>query len=477
MKKIISIIVLLSLTGMVFAQNPQKGGRFPHAQKQLPAERKFQILVSNENNEEVIHECNDRLLSLQERSLGNRSLLESLWKSATSSLKQKTVNASSNLLSLGINYLSELVKSDREEWYSKAQQQCYYNQKLSAETKIDDFYALPSTKGAMDPENMKFEGFGCKNYIEVIDSTRRGRNIFYIFCKMRRDEEGLNHIINHSKFLVDIDTLFVDPQYCNLPNDSTGRADSRFSFEKRDNLNLTLKVYIYSTWMNQATMITNDKLLGEFTVHAKIDKKRLNAKGQFIYDKNNPDYKDLVSVDGDCFIVPRSFTGTNDAKNYQPVWGTGQYRIEMEVSESCRIVDSYYQIKEAGNGEAVAFADATPGKKKWDKAKWKTEWKVMNARKKGDSFWKNAWNCIITGYKGSGWMATLTDPIATSLYEYEIQKLDDLTNSIHESLFTKSTGASTSNTNTPTSTGVLQISNPQNKGGKERPQKGATNQK
>ena len=97
----------------------------------------------------------------------------------------------------------------------------------------------------------------------------------------------------------------------------------------------------------------------------------------------------------------------------------------MELTERCSIVDSYYQIREAGNGEAVAFADATPGKKKLDKAKWKAEWKAMNKRKKGDPFYKNAWKCVVSAYKGSGWVATLTDPAATSLYSWEAHKLND----------------------------------------------------
>ena len=111
----------------------------------------------------------------------------------------------------------------------------------------------------------------------------------------------------------------------------------------------------------------------------------------------------------------------------------------MEVSESCHIVDEYYMIRESGNGQAVAFADATPGKMKWDKAKWKTEWKAMNVRRKGDSLLKNAWKCVVSAYKGSGWMATLTDPATTALYSYETEKLDDWIDDLHEKWFSDET--------------------------------------
>lgn len=79
---------------------------------------------------------------------------------------------------------------------------------------------------------------------------------------------------------------------------------------------------------------------------------------------------------------------------------------------------------------------AAPGKKKWDKAKWQVEWKAMNARCKSDSFWKNAWNCVVSAYKGSGWVATLTDPAATALYSWETQKIGDWLDDIHSTATT-----------------------------------------
>lgn len=457
MKKATLFLVLLAMAGTLLAQGPMRTMGKPGDERPKAAQRKFQILVENERNVRKVQETNNQLLALQEssREEGERSLLVDLiWSGVSSAFKQKTVNASSNLISLGINYITEAFKSDRDKWYRRAQQQCYYHQQLSAETKIDDFYALPSSKGAMDPENLKFEGFGCKNYIEVTGNNKEGVGIFYIFCKMRRDSIGLRHIVNHSKFLVEIDSLIVNPTYCNLPNDSTGSPNNRFSYEKRDNLNLELKVRMYSSWMNQATMIFNDQLLGEFTINVFVDKNKLDNNGYFVFDKNDPDFERLVSVDGDCYIVPRSYTGTMDGRNYQPSWGTGQYRIEMEVSEQCSIVDEYYQIRESGKGEIVATVDGTPKtdetnpeKWKWDKAKWKAEWKAMNSRRKSDSFWNNAWNCIVTAYKGNGWVATLTDPITTALYSWETQKLGDWIDDAHEKLFESDTESANATSN------------------------------
>lgn len=343
----------------------------------------------------------------------------------TTAFKQKTINATQNIVSLGLSYVTEALSSKREKWLNQAKKECTYQQSLSTETQINDFYALPSTKNAMDPENMKFEGFGCKNYIELTDESGEGVGVFYIFCRLRRDKEGLNHIINHSKFLVEVDSLVFNPTYCNLPNEGSNSGEGRFDFNKRDNLQFELKVRIYSSWMNQAMMIMDNQQLGEFRIKVQIDKNKLNPEGIFVYNRQDPDFEKLISVDGDCFIVPRSFTGTLDGVNYQPTWGTGQYRIEMDIAEQCSVVESYYQIHEAGNGEVVADAEANPGKTIWDKTKWKTEWRVMKERRKGEEPRKTAWQCLVESYKGSGWVATFTDPAATALYSWEAQRLNE----------------------------------------------------
>ena len=398
------------------------------AQKPLSGERKFQILVNNTNSYEAVMNNNQKLAMMQaENTDDSRGLLTALLKTGYNTLfVQKTVNASSNLMELGLSYLIDAVKGDREKWYRKAKQQCTFSQVLKNETTIDDFYALPSTKGALDPQNLKFEGFGCRNYIEVSGQPGMGRDVFMVFCKLRQDDEGLRHIVNHSKFYVELDTLMFDPYFCNLPNDSTGSIDSRFDFKKRKDLVFTLKVRLFSSWMNEAIMVTDNQQLGEFIIQARIDPQKLNDQGVFIYDKNDPECQKLVTVSGESFIVPRSFTGTKDFKNYQPTWGTGQYRVEMEVLETCNIVDEYYQIPipQVGNAEAVVFGDEVLGKRKWDKMKWLPEWKAMRSRVHGTPIYHNIWKSIETAYAGDNWITTLTSPLVTALTSYELQKLN-----------------------------------------------------
>lgn len=431
MKKLFLLTTMMTVALLGHSQ-PQQSARSGGPQA---AVRKFQILVKNETDPSVVLNSNSTLrsLALKANRSADRGLFgDLLMTSYGSAFVQKTVNASSNLVSISLSYVAQAFKSERNDWYKAARQQCTYSKVLSSETTINDFYALPSTRGAMDPENLKFEGFGCKNYIELKNSPGQGRDVFYVYCKMRRDSVGLQHIVNHSKFMVELDTLLFNPRYCNLPNDSSGDGTGRFDFEKRKDLRLTLRAKIYSSWINQAVMVTNDQLLGEFTISAQIDPRHLNSDSLFIYDRNNPDFQRLVSVDGDCFIVPRSFTGTTDAQNYQPAWGTGQYRVEMEVVETCSINDAYYQIRESGNGREVAEYDGRPGRTKWDKKKWKTEWTAMKQRRRNASFWQNALQAVTTAYVGSNWLTTITDPFSTALYSYETTKLNELVDDLKE---------------------------------------------
>lgn len=429
------IFILLAIVGSIYAQDSYESRTKIEKGQTRKAQRKFQILVENERDVKQVENKTERLLRFQDsvRNGKDRSLIAGLLLSGLgSTIRDKTVKASQNV----VNLVTESLRSKRKDWYRKAKQQCYYKQSLTAESKIDDFYALPSSNGALDPANIKFAGFGCKNYIEIVDEAneKEGVGIFYIFCKLRLDSLGLNHIVNHSKFLVEIDSLVFNPKYCNLPNDSTGNPDSRFCFDKRDNLVLQLKARFYSSWINQAIMIADNQLLGEFTINIKVDKSKLNSEGLFVY-KNNDEYNELVTVNGDCFIVPRSYTGTNDGTTYSNSWGTGQYRVEMDVIEQCSIVDSYYQKPIIGKKHAVVLTNKDDKDKdgipyRLDKKKWKVEWNAMKKRGKRSSFFKSAWNSIVSAYKGTGWMATLTDPVTTALYTWEAKKIDNWINEI-----------------------------------------------
>jgi hypothetical protein len=419
------------------AQNGQSG-----IKQEVSGQYKFQISVDNQHDSIGIQKLNQRLDQLSRQS-GNRNLGKTIKLALGTGVTQRTVNATSNLVSFGVNWIvSQMQKNSKnfESWSKAKQQQCTYTRDLSSEDKIDDFYYLTSTNGALDPHNIKFNGFTCRNYISVDSVNNRskgeagndklekkpgqkneiGHDAFYISCSLRKDSLGIAHMANHSKFMLEVDSLIFYPKYCNIPNINGRKASESFDFKQFSNMEFQIKVKITSSWVNEAVMVTNDQQLGEFTIIARISNEVLDD-GVFIYNGKNKKTLSAVSISGDSFMVPRSFVGTVDT----PIWGTGQYVLHMEVSESSQLNASYYKIEGIGNGEAVNFANL-PGYKRWDKNVWKTEWKSMNERKSGDSFWKNAWKAVKTAYVDDNWVKELVDPIATSIYQEETKELKKL---------------------------------------------------
>lgn len=393
--------------------------------QQVKVQRKYQIFVNNLNVNDIdlIKETSREIE--KRKSSGDRAFLSTALTAFSSSFTQRTVAATSSLLGLGVSYIQKSL-NQRQQWERQVNRENYFHKVLSAETKTDDFYATPSTKDAMDPENIRFDGFGCSSLIEIDGQPHK---VFHLSCKLKRDEEGINHIVNHSKFLVEVDSFYIYPAYCNLPNDSSTTIHP-LDLKKRKNFTIEVKARIYASWMNAATMVIQDQQLGEFTIQKTLNLSDLDENGYFICDNA----REQIPVAGDCFIVPRSYTGSLDAETFSRSWGTGQYRIEMEITQRCDINREYYTIPTMGNPEMIATM-SNPGKTIWDKTKWKTEWKTIKGRKKSDSPWQNILHCVIGAYKGSGWVATIAEPIANTLYYEETKKLSRFSNHLHQLLF------------------------------------------
>ena len=434
-----NVLMFMFASLIVSASNPIKGV-VPNG-NQMEADYKYQIVVGSQDTSAVVM-CNGQINNIQNSSTrrGWSDLGESIASAYKSTFTQKTLNASSSLLGLGVNYITTLAQKsskDFESWSKAKQQQCTYKKDLSSEETIDDFYYRSSVNGALDPRDLKFNGFVCRNFIEprrrksekskMENNSRKGLDVFYVSCKLRTDSLGIAHLTNHSKFLLEVDSLVFNPKYCNIPNNKPKQVSEGFDYRAYTDLELEIKVKVFSSWINDITMITSDYQLGEFVIRAEIDKNALDSVGNetlFVYNKNNPKTKDLVCVIGESFIVPRSFVGTVN----EPVWGTGQYKLAIEVSQSCQLNAKYYIKKENNENEDVVNFSNLPEYKEWDKAVWKEEWKQMKGRGKSNSFLSNAWTEIRTAYIGSNWVKELVDPIGTQILLYETKELNGLFN-------------------------------------------------
>jgi len=457
MKKLLLVTIAILGVSMTFAQKPSGGD----PSQRVQTKRVYRIFANNEIEPEAIEAYNDSLRSL---GVGNdRSVLLGLGMAIAQSygtaFVQKTVTATSNLINLAVKWATK-NKRDREQWINTARSQCVFHHTLASEVFIDDFYYLPSYNGALDPMNIKFNGFGCKSYLRPTDSihgdsfTRGSAQApeqsqmspelleFYVLCKIREDSIGLSRIANHSKFEVVLDQLVFDTRHTCLPYDSIAeQVQKPFDFKGRKDLVFNLNVKVFASWVNEAIMLFDNQQIGEFNIIALIDSSDLDENQVFVYDPAK--HRDKVSVTGESFIVPRSYTGTANA----PSWGTGQYRLEMTVNETCAVNERWYQ-KEKSNKKNPNVVQQSGRKPQWDNRKWKPEWKEMQSRQKGQSAWATVWRSVTTAYIGNDWVQEIVSPFTAAVSAQETIELNNLLN-----LNTSSSNSSNKGSSVPASAG------------------------
>ena len=455
MKKILLTTLVLLFSTLAIAQK-NKVTSFP---QRIEAQRVYRVFANNETQMEKIEAYND---SLRNCAIGNeRGILLGLGvaiaQSYGTAFVQKTVNATSNLINMMVKLMNK-NKLDREQWINTVHKQCQFQHTLATDIFIDDFYYLPSTNGALDPMNMKFNGFGCKSYLRPSNFSSNGNHQpeqgkdqesgelleFYALCKIRDDSVGLSRIANHSKFEIELEQFIFDTRHTCLPNDSSnGQILKAFDFTRRKDLVFNLNVKVFSSWVNEAIMLFNDQQIGEFNITVHIDTNDLTDDHIFIYDPAK--HQDKVTVTGESFIVPRCYTGTANA----PSWGTGQYRLGMTISENCSMNEKWYQ-KQVKNKNMTQNKQKPASRPKWDHRKWRPEWREIQARKKSQSVWNTMWKSITTAYIGNDWAQELVSPFSTAVITQETIDLNNLLN----------LNASSSNTTKPSSSVPAAASEP-----------------
>lgn len=413
----------------------------------------------------IVYENSDSTLLTLGKNVSSRGILGDSWKTIKNAYRNTLVgtisSASSDILSAGVGLLVEALRDKKGDWMQQVKRDCSFTRTLPMQQQITDFYASTSTRGAMDLDSIVFDGFGCQQFLSFrnpqTDSLQR-MLVFDLRCSLRKDEVGKNRMLHHSKFEVVVDHLFFNPYLCNLPNDSiTGQnAELRtpFSFDSRSNLTFNVNARITSSWINEAIQAVNDQLLGEFNISARIKDESAIEQGDwypgyFVYINPTPEniaYYHLskeqtermkqngksVSVTGESFLVPRSFVGYNDPNNRTRIWGTGQYKVEMTISEKCDInYDHYLEPLTAGNPAlAKAAAARTPDFKgrKWNK-EWNREWKRIKKRRHAPNIFQQILGSITMTYGNYRWVNTILDPVTTVILNNEKTVLNKWTDS------------------------------------------------
>jgi len=265
-----------------------------------------------------------------------------------------------SIIDIGVNMIAGLITqnaNNKIKWEEIVKAENSYQEKLSTVEPVNNFYSYPSLDGPMDPAGMNFNGIGC---LRTID----GDTVFYVSCHI--DKSKINRIIDHSKFELSLDTLIIDPYQCNLPNSN---FDTEFSFDKRSNLQIIIEMRLISSWINEMTQLQNNQELGSFVISVPVNKDELGAQRKLRYVRTY-DKPAKYKIAGESFIVPRSFMGLRDARNnYKKSWGTGDYRIEILLTETCGITDAY-------------------------RKNWRTDWTQRKRADEDENFVQRSWTTL-----------------------------------------------------------------------------------
>lgn len=362
----------------------------------------------------------------REINANQKGIFSSLLDVYRSTFQGKVVDFTAQVLQTGINLIIKAIHMEQEHyniWQQVTQNELAFTRTLPMRNEISDFYQAPSTVGALDPDGIIFKGFGCNQYVVYQDNGQSVRiPVIIVACSLDTTFQGKQRINHHSKFQMVVDSIIFNPFLCNIPNDSLTAEqianDMRipFDFKRRSNLRFNLHADISSSWINEAIMVTHDQHLGSFDLSFSIpDSTVLDTvgpwKGYFTWyperDGNNP--KKQVSIDGESFIVPRSFICTQkQGEQIISMWGTGQYRIDMALSEACDINTNYY------------FTNGKPNKN------WKPEWKQFKRRKHYPTFWDEITAEFTRTFDidHNRWVHTLLDPVANAIVIEESRWLD-----------------------------------------------------
>lgn len=337
------LILLSMLAGIAAASAQPSEGRPARS-----GERAFAPDMSVDNIEVSINSMNpdkrrritEIVEQMQSRGGATRGVATDILKAAGFSGISTTIDIVTN----EIIRLARIRKVQKQRWMKMIENECNYTDSLSSVKGLRDFYSETSRYGALDPSNINFDGISLRG-------VRNGHEILYIACHI--DTTRLDHLFQHSKFYLVLDTMAFNPYECHLPNlsanniklakASASERDNSFSFDERTDLNVGMELTMLSSWINEAVMVQQDVQLGTFRLNVRIpDTVQVYTYSRERIERNREKMRgnrDLqldttyVQIEGDCFVVPRSYMPVSGGER---MWGTGEYKINVKFRESCR---------------------------------------------------------------------------------------------------------------------------------------------
>lgn len=347
MKKTVSLLLLVFCASLAFAQNrgPTRGGNPPAGGPGGGGNAGESWMVSVNRMDDHRRELITRTVeNLQEQGGATRGILTGMLVSAGTSALSSVIDITATEVVKLANYR----KNQKQAWMRMIQNECSYTDSISSIRGLQDFYSETSRYGALDPSNINFDGISVRG-------MRSGEEVLYLSCHI--DTTRLDHLFQHSKFYLVVDTICFHPYSCHLPNlQANGirlspgvqtERDNRFSYDERERLTVGMEVSLSSSWINEAVMVQRDVELGKFKLQFTIPSgTEVYSYSRRAIENNrrriaaNPELRrqldtNFVSISGDCFVVPRSFMPISGSER---MWGTGEYNMKVKFSETCHFV-------------------------------------------------------------------------------------------------------------------------------------------
>ena len=337
--------MLLSIAFVSAFSQPKQGGdarkmsqnggiSLPASLYGMMQENKFIVDINPMTTEKRRHL--DRMASRYREN--SRSVLTTLGKS----MMIGGVTSAINVLTTELVNLTKVRKNQKHKWMEMRNKECVFIDSLCSVNGQRDFYRLPSSYGPLDPSDMNFDGI-------TFRASRGGKDVLRMVCHL--DTTRLAHLFLHSKFYLVLDTLEFHPYQSFLPNLSANRVTgpvakasddekaywntiSHFDFAEQKDPKLKIRLDFSSSWINEAVQVHRDVFLGSFDIEIPVKENNLPSSVYF-YSRQQAlaEGKPTIDVKGDCFVVPRSYMPVS-AQN--PSWGTGEYKLKVVMSETCR---------------------------------------------------------------------------------------------------------------------------------------------
>jgi len=377
--KIFCIFFAILLTAALsWNASAQKRDKISRYETFIYTSDKIDVLIQNES---------------KKQGESSRGFLLDLGKAFLNAGKGVAGGYVTSFVDIGVNTIASLITknaNDKIKWEEIVKAENAYQETLTTVEPVNNFYSHPSFDGPLDPSGMNFNGIGC---LRTID----GDTAFYISCHI--DESKISRIVNHTKFELALDTLIINPYQLDLPNSN---FDTEFSFDKRNNLQIAVEMRLISSWMNELTEMQKDQELGSFTLSVAVSPKDFDSNNKLRYVRAKGS-ESKYKIAGESFIIPRSYMGYRDENNkYKNSWGTGDYRIELNIKETCGVTDNY-------------------------RKNWKSDWKLRQDADNDENFVQRAWK-MISSQKWNDitkqWVITTLKAPADMMTEDVLEKMD-----------------------------------------------------